>query len=98
MRIYLYGILKREKRKKNKIKKMWIFPAISPLFLSQLAAESLVGKAVVITGCDSGFGHELALRLVDRGMNVYAGCLTLEGSESLIYVIDQSFSYSPREY
>lgn len=32
-------------------------------------------KAVLITGCDSGFGHHIAKRLDDRGYTVYAGVL-----------------------
>ncbi|XP_055954152.1 short-chain dehydrogenase/reductase family 9C member 7-like [Argiope bruennichi] len=36
-------------------------------------------KAVVITGCDSGFGHDLAQRLDDLGLQVFAGCLNPEG-------------------
>lgn len=36
-------------------------------------------KAVLITGCDTGFGHELAKRLDERGFKVYAGCLFPEG-------------------
>ncbi|OWA50915.1 putative D-beta-hydroxybutyrate dehydrogenase, mitochondrial [Hypsibius exemplaris] len=32
-------------------------------------------KAVFISGCDTGFGHELALRLHRLGFYVYAGCL-----------------------
>jgi short chain dehydrogenase len=31
---------------------------------------------VVITGCDSGFGRELALAAADAGYTVFAGCLT----------------------
>jgi short chain dehydrogenase len=31
--------------------------------------------AVVITGCDTGFGRELALRAADKGYIVFAGCL-----------------------
>ncbi|XP_069106446.1 retinol dehydrogenase 7-like isoform X2 [Argopecten irradians] len=38
---------------------------------------------VMITGCDSGFGNLLAKRLDSLGMNVFAGCLTKEGGESL---------------
>ena len=34
-----------------------------------------VNKAVFITGCDSGFGHQLAKRLSDYGFYIYAGCL-----------------------
>ncbi|CAG5126705.1 unnamed protein product [Candidula unifasciata] len=43
------------------------------------------GKAVFITGCDSGFGHELAERLDKMGYHVFAGCLApdREGARSL---------------
>ncbi|KAK8753854.1 hypothetical protein OTU49_017301, partial [Cherax quadricarinatus] len=37
------------------------------------------GKAVFITGCDTGFGHLLALTLDKMGFKVYAGCLVPEG-------------------
>ncbi|OWF35222.1 17-beta-hydroxysteroid dehydrogenase type 6-like [Mizuhopecten yessoensis] len=33
------------------------------------------GKAVIITGCDSGFGNSLARRLDKLGFKVFAGCL-----------------------
>ncbi|PSN34009.1 hypothetical protein C0J52_20718 [Blattella germanica] len=36
-------------------------------------------KAVFITGCDSGFGRQLAQRLDKRGVTVYAGCLFPDG-------------------
>jgi hypothetical protein len=32
--------------------------------------------AVLITGCDSGFGHLLALKCARKGMKVFAGCFT----------------------
>lgn len=35
-------------------------------------------KAVVITGCDSGFGNSLAHKLADEGFPVYACCLQPE--------------------
>lgn len=35
------------------------------------------------SGCDSGFGHQLAKQLVDRGMRVLAACLTEEGARKL---------------
>ncbi|XP_071033841.1 D-beta-hydroxybutyrate dehydrogenase, mitochondrial isoform X2 [Parasteatoda tepidariorum] len=38
------------------------------------------GKAVLISGCDSGFGHDLAKRLDDIGFHVYATCLYPSGS------------------
>lgn len=33
------------------------------------------GKAVLITGCDTGFGNETAKALQKRGFHVFAGCL-----------------------
>ncbi|XP_042371922.1 D-beta-hydroxybutyrate dehydrogenase, mitochondrial-like, partial [Plectropomus leopardus] len=33
------------------------------------------GKAVFVTGCDSGFGHALAKHLHKLGFTVFAGCL-----------------------
>ncbi|XP_064595490.1 17-beta-hydroxysteroid dehydrogenase type 6-like [Liolophura sinensis] len=43
------------------------------------------GKAVFITGCDSGFGHNLAKRLDRLGFTVFAGCLfpDKDGAQSL---------------
>ncbi|XP_078001797.1 retinol dehydrogenase 5 isoform X2 [Phascolarctos cinereus] len=38
---------------------------------------------IFITGCDSGFGRHLALRLDRRGFRVLAGCLTPTGAENL---------------
>lgn len=40
---------------------------------------SAANKAVVITGCDSGFGYALAKKLDSMGMVVFAGCLDVEG-------------------
>ncbi|KAK3107087.1 hypothetical protein FSP39_006862 [Pinctada imbricata] len=36
-------------------------------------------KAVLITGCDTGIGHELAIQLDKLGFYVYAGCLDNNG-------------------
>ncbi|CAD5233720.1 unnamed protein product [Bursaphelenchus xylophilus] len=41
------------------------------------------GKTVFISGCDSGFGHDLALKCLQHGMTVFAGCLTDEGARNL---------------
>jgi len=41
------------------------------------------GKSVFISGCDTGFGHGLALRLDKLGMRVYAGCVTEKGINEL---------------
>ncbi|KAI6233373.1 hypothetical protein M3Y99_00918100 [Aphelenchoides fujianensis] len=43
----------------------------------------LPSKSVLITGCDSGFGHGTALKCLKEGMNVFAACLTDEGVEAL---------------
>lgn len=37
------------------------------------------GKAVFITGCDSGFGHMLSVRLDQKGYKVFSGCLVPDG-------------------
>ena len=41
------------------------------------------GKYVLITGCDSGFGRETAIKLDKMGVRVLATCLTKEGEQSL---------------
>jgi hypothetical protein len=40
-------------------------------------------RPIVISGCDTGFGHDLALALSERGWKVYAGCLTEKGMARL---------------
>ena len=39
-------------------------------------------RYVLITGCDSGFGKEAAIRLDQMGFHVFATCLTREGEET----------------
>uniref|UniRef100_A0A0B7B0L5 11-beta-hydroxysteroid dehydrogenase type 2 n=1 Tax=Arion vulgaris TaxID=1028688 RepID=A0A0B7B0L5_9EUPU len=43
-------------------------------------------RAVVITGCDHGFGHDTALHLDKLGFHVFAGCLYMgaEGERKLV--------------
>ncbi|ETN83704.1 hypothetical protein NECAME_07246 [Necator americanus] len=45
-------------------------------FWELLRIGDLSSKAVLITGCDSGFGRELVFRCIDKGFTVFAGCLT----------------------
>ncbi|XP_077493771.1 retinol dehydrogenase 7-like [Amblyomma americanum] len=40
------------------------------------------GKAVLVTGCDTGFGNRLAKRLSREGFFVYAGCLNAASNEA----------------
>lgn len=48
---------------------------------SPASAESVTDPqpAVVLTGCDTGFGRDLAARLASDGFVVFAGCLTEDG-------------------
>ncbi|KAM3847079.1 17-beta-hydroxysteroid dehydrogenase type 6-like isoform 1-T1 [Vipera latastei] len=45
--------------------------------------ENLTDKYVFITGCDSGFGNQLARQLDARGLRVLAACLTEKGAQQL---------------
>lgn len=46
--------------------------------LERFEIPNLEKKAVLITGCDSGFGRALATRCAERGMPVFAGCILPE--------------------
>jgi len=46
-------------------------------------------KYVLLTGCDSGFGSETALRLDGLGFHVFATCLTSEGQADLTTMCSQ---------
>lgn len=41
-------------------------------------------RAVLITGCDSGFGFDLAKHLHDKGFIIYAGCLQKVGETKTV--------------
>lgn len=49
------------------------------------AQNPVDGKAVLVTGCDTGIGHELAKYLDNIGFQVFAGCLDTasEGAQRL---------------
>ncbi|KAJ3318038.1 Retinol dehydrogenase 5 [Blyttiomyces sp. JEL0837] len=58
-----------------------------------LSAENITalkGRAVVITGCDTGFGYETTLDLLSKGLNVYSGCLSESGHKNLLAVKEKS--------
>lgn len=50
--------------------------------ISAFPQVSTQGRAVLITGCDSGFGLHLALHLHKLGFRVFAGCLQADGRGS----------------
>ena len=56
---------------------------VSCLLFRDVLVSDLEKKAVLITGCDSGFGYELAKKLDARGLRVFAACLTSEGQAKL---------------
>ncbi|KAJ1160109.1 hypothetical protein NDU88_000611 [Pleurodeles waltl] len=52
-------------------------------YREQQVVPNLMDKYVLITGCDTGFGNQLARQLDKRGMRVLAACLTRKGAEQL---------------
>lgn len=58
---------------------------ILPIFSRKRNTNTLniKDKHVLITGCDSGFGREIALKLDKMGACVLATCLTKEGAQNL---------------
>ncbi|XP_070596775.1 17-beta-hydroxysteroid dehydrogenase type 6-like isoform X2 [Erythrolamprus reginae] len=69
---------------------MWLYLAVlvGLYFLRQWyrerqTVERLTDKYVFITGCDSGFGNQLARQLDTRGLRVLAACLTEKGAQQL---------------
>ena len=49
------------------------------------AKNEVINKAILVTGCDSGIGHELAKHLDSLGFYVFAACLdtSSEGAQRL---------------
>lgn len=69
---------------------MWFYLAISLAlfflirwYLERQTVENLREKYIFITGCDSGFGNQLARQLDIQGLRILAGCLTQKGAEEL---------------
>ncbi|XP_044141901.1 retinol dehydrogenase 7-like [Bufo gargarizans] len=60
-----------------------VFILLYRWYRNSLTLENLSDEYVLITGCDSGFGNQLAKRLDKRGMRVMATCLTVQGAENL---------------
>lgn len=51
--------------------------------ISKLKIKDIANRFVFITGCDTGFGNQLAKRLDAAGVKVIAGCLTEAGKSRL---------------
>ncbi|XP_075408922.1 retinol dehydrogenase 16-like [Tenrec ecaudatus] len=69
---------------------MWLYLAVLVglyhllrWYRERQVVSHLRDKYVFITGCDSGFGNQLARQLDLRGLRVLAGCLTEQGAEQL---------------
>ena len=56
---------------------------------------SYCDRYIFITGCDTGFGHELAKRLDLLGCHVFAGCLTEKGETELKKVCSERLHTVP---
>ena len=52
-------------------------------YFNKLQIEKLTERIVFITGCDTGFGYLLAIKLSQYGIPVIAGCLTKTGQKKL---------------
>jgi hypothetical protein len=62
---------------------LFLYDLYSGFIFDALRFEDAKGRAVLITGCDTGFGHDLALTLYEKGWKVYAGCLSAQGIKTL---------------
>ncbi|CAD5230935.1 unnamed protein product [Bursaphelenchus okinawaensis] len=64
---------------------LWIITYYTVRYIRELMViKDAYGKAVLITGCDSGFGNGLAKQCMTYGMTVFASCTTEQGKEDLI--------------
>ena len=64
----------------------WLGQQIVGLFMKNRVDPR--GKAVLVTGCDTGFGNVLAHRLHALGFTVFAGCLDSKGKGAVKLVED----------
>ncbi|XP_013917324.1 PREDICTED: 17-beta-hydroxysteroid dehydrogenase type 6 [Thamnophis sirtalis] len=69
---------------------MWFYLALAVLlyfvirsYRERQQVDNLREKYVFITGCDSGFGNQLARQLDAQGLRVLAACLTQTGAQQL---------------
>lgn len=52
----------------------WLF--LGPRFIVTSKTDEIYSNFILISGCDTGFGRALTIRLLNEGLNVIAGCFT----------------------
>ncbi|CAD5209139.1 unnamed protein product [Bursaphelenchus xylophilus] len=62
---------------------LWSVYFLTVRLLEKISVNNLSDKPVLISGCDSGFGHDLAIKCIRNGMPVFAGCLTDQGIKGI---------------
>ncbi|XP_032066786.1 17-beta-hydroxysteroid dehydrogenase type 6-like isoform X2 [Thamnophis elegans] len=74
----------------SRVSAMWLYLAVlvglyflRRWYRERQTVEKLTEKYVFITGCDSGFGNQLARQLDAQGLRVLAACLTEKGAQEL---------------
>nr|XP_020671114.1 17-beta-hydroxysteroid dehydrogenase type 6-like isoform X1 [Pogona vitticeps]XP_020671115.1 17-beta-hydroxysteroid dehydrogenase type 6-like isoform X1 [Pogona vitticeps]XP_020671116.1 17-beta-hydroxysteroid dehydrogenase type 6-like isoform X1 [Pogona vitticeps]XP_020671117.1 17-beta-hydroxysteroid dehydrogenase type 6-like isoform X1 [Pogona vitticeps] len=60
-----------------------VFYFLCRWYRERQTVKNLIEKYVFITGCDSGFGNQLARQLDTRGIRVLSACLTQKGADDL---------------
>uniref|UniRef100_A0ABM5FP08 Retinol dehydrogenase 7-like isoform X1 n=1 Tax=Pogona vitticeps TaxID=103695 RepID=A0ABM5FP08_9SAUR len=60
-----------------------VFYFLCRWYRERQTVKNLTEKYVFITGCDSGFGNQLARQLDTRGIRVLSACLTQKGADDL---------------
>jgi NAD(P)-dependent dehydrogenase (short-subunit alcohol dehydrogenase family) len=60
-----------------------LLKAWSDAIATELAVEDRSAMAVIVTGCDTGFGRALAIDLAERGLTVFACCLNHGAAENM---------------
>ncbi|GMH38557.1 hypothetical protein BSKO_06441 [Bryopsis sp. KO-2023] len=50
---------------------------------SHVFLNSVKGHVVLVTGCDRGLGKQMCMHLAEKGMKIFAGCLTERGCSEL---------------
>jgi len=68
-----------------------------PTFTDQNIPNNLSGKVYIVTGANSGMGHELARILYARNAKVYAACRSQEKAQQAITAIKKSSPQSQGE-